>query len=247
MTDKESENEEKRPRSGILSRILEWIRVKLIGTLLRVRRKYWIIVVSLIVAMLLLIGAILILSVSAAVKNKTEDQILDLNGALTQGQFDCILVLGCRVWENGEMSDMLADRVDTGLQLYHANASDLLVMSGDSENAQIYDEVGAMRNAALAAGVREGAILTDPYGLSTYDSLIRLRDRYGMKRILIVTQEYHLYRAIYIAEKLGMEAIGVRADLRTYQKQLLRELREIPARFKDVYSALRQPAPKYAS
>ena len=68
-----------------------------------------------------------------------------------------------------------------------------------------------------------------------------------MKRILIVTQEYHLYRAIYIAEKLGMEAIGVRADLRTYQKQFLRELREIPARFKDVYSALRQPAPKYAS
>ncbi len=245
MKEKGTEQESEKKRRGLLSIFLEWFKTKFIGTLLKIRRRYLLAVIALVVAMILLFGAILMLSVSAAVKNKTAERILNTDTAIAQEDFDCVLVLGCRVWENGEMSDMLADRVTTGVTLYVGGASDLLVMSGDSENASIYDEVGTMKNAAVAAGVNESAVLTDPYGLSTYDSLIRLRDRFGMKRILIVTQEYHLYRALYIAEKLGMEAFGVSADLQTYQKQFMRDLREIPARLKDVYCALRQPAPQY--
>ena len=108
----------------------------------------------------------------------------------------------------------------------------MLLMSGDRHDG--YDEVGAMEREAQKLGVPAEKIVTDPKGFSTYDSIANLLKDYKGKRVLIVTQKYHLYRALYIAEKLGIEAVGVDADLRTYKKQLKYDLREILARVKDV-------------
>ena len=115
-------------------------------------------------------------------------------------------------------------------------------MSGDSSSSVGYDEVGAMRRGAIEQGVDPAVIDTDPYGLSTYDSIVRLAEQYGGGRVVIVTQSFHLPRALYIADKLGLEAYGVSADLRTYQTQMKSDVREIFARCKDVYYMLKRPS-----
>ena len=98
-----------------------------------------------------------------------------------------------------------------------------------------------MKAAAEAAGIPQEAILTDPLGLSTYDSIARLSALYEGKRVLIVTQSYHLYRALYVAERLGLEAYGVSADLRSYVGQIKYDVREVAARCKDVFYAEVKP------
>lgn len=184
-------------------------------------------------------------TVSAAVCHKTGERIVtEAELAALDVEFDCILVLGCLVRQDGTLSDRLADRVNTGIALYQNGFCDRILMSGDSEYAD-YDEVGAMARTAIDSGVPTECVSVDPHGLSTYESLIRLRDVFGMKRVLIVTQEYHLYRAIYVAEKLGMDAYGVSATHREYQKQIQMEMREVFARCKDVVFGLIQPEPTY--
>lgn len=189
--------------------------------------------------------SLMALTVSAAVCQKAKDRILSQSKLENlEMNFDAVMVLGCKVFDDGTPSDRLKDRLTVGISIFKTGICDKILMSGDSEYAD-YDEVGAMKREALAAGITEEEILLDPYGLSTYESLIRFRDEFGGKRLVIVTQEYHLYRALYIAEKLGIEAYGVHADLQPYQKQMQMELREILARCKDVFFSLLQPAPKW--
>ncbi len=195
-------------------------------------------------ALLCCIGLLLglALTVSTAVCDKTEKQIITVEELKNMDtEFDCILVLGCKVMPDGRMSHMLEDRVKTGIALYQSGFCKTVLMSGDSYAPNCYDEVGAMKKAAMEAGIPQEAILVDPMGLSTYESISNLSKQFAGKRILIVTQRYHLYRAVYIAEKLGMEAYGIAADLRTYSGQSKREVREIAARCKDVFFALVQP------
>lgn len=185
------------------------------------------------------------LIISAAVRDKTEDRILTVEEAeALEGELDCILVLGCRVYANGEPSPMLYDRVATGCALYGKGVCDKLLMSGDNRDIY-YNEIEAMCREAMALGVPEEAILTDRYGLSTYDSVVRLLEEYEGRRVIIVTQTYHLYRALYLAEKLGVEAYGVGADLRPYYGQTKRDLREVLARCKDVVYAHKRPPTAY--
>jgi len=189
----------------------------------------------------LLLGS-MALTISAAVCGKTRDRILDKNALLETGlDFDCILVLGCRVYSDGRLSHMLSDRVETAVELYAAGFCDRLLMSGDHKDDS-YNEVDPMKAAAEGHGVPSDAISTDPMGLSTYDSIMRFAAENPGARILIVTQSYHLYRALYLAEKAGLEAYGVSADLRTYRGQIKYDLREIAARCKDVYYAEKRPA-----
>ena len=154
--------------------------------------------------------------------------------------FDYVLVLGCRVYGNGDVSAMLYDRVKTACELYHLGVCDRLLMSGDNQS-KYYNEVDPMKQVAIKQGVPEEAIVTDPYGLSTYDSVVRLLEQFQGKRVVIVTQRYHLHRALYIAQKLGIDAYGVSADLRPYFGQFKREVREIFARCKDVVYAQKRP------
>lgn len=174
------------------------------------------------------------LAISASVKHKSVSRITT-SEALCEAEehFDVILVLGCAVRPDGTPSHMLEDRIKTSVVAYQAGLADCILMSGDRR--EDYDEVGAMQREAQAMGVPADRILLDPKGYSTYESVFNLLEEYKGKRVLIVTQEYHLYRALYIAEKLGIEAYGISADLRPYQKQVQYDLREILARLKDVF------------
>lgn len=146
---------------------------------------------------------------------------------------EVIIVLGCGVKPDGSPSDMLRDRLLTAVELYKRGSGKKLLLSGDSKNAEKYDEVGTMKRVCISLGVPDDDIITDTLGLSTFESIDRAKKIYGIENAVIVTQKYHLYRAIYIAKSRGMSAVGVSADLHTYGGQIFRNIREIPARVKD--------------
>ena len=181
---------------------------------------------------------------NSIVVGTTRDRILSSQEAAELTDVDCILVLGCLVKDNGVPSDMLSDRLRRGMELYDLGASDKLLMSGD-HGRDGYNEVGAMKRYALDAGVASEDVFMDHAGFSTYESLYRAAEVFCAKKIIIVSQEYHLYRALYIAEQLGMEAYGVHADYRGYTNQFSRDIREVLARVKDFGTSILQPEPAY--
>ena len=156
---------------------------------------------------------------------------------------DCIIVLGAGIWGN-EPSPMLADRLQQGIDLYHAGVAPKIIMSGDHGRVE-HDEVNLMKNYAMDRGVPSEDIFMDHAGFSTYESMFRARDVFLAKKVVIVTQEYHLYRAVYIADRLGLEAYGVNSDPRSYAGQLAREIREILARDKDFFKCILKPNPTH--
>lgn len=157
---------------------------------------------------------------------------------------DCILVLGAGLLPDGSPSLMLRERIDMGIQLYETGAAPKLLMSGD-HGREDYDEVNAMKDAALNAGVPSEDVFMDHAGFSTYDSLYRSKAIFGAERVVVVTQAYHLPRALYIASRLGLEAVGVPCDTRRYAGQLYRDIREILARDKDFFQCIFLPQPTY--
>ncbi|MBR6530780.1 MAG: YdcF family protein [Clostridia bacterium] len=193
---------------------------------------------------LVLLGAVAIFAVDAYVRTSTSERIITAEQAELFTEADCILILGCKVKENGKPSDMLRDRLDVGLDLYARGVAPKLLMSGDHGQKE-YDEVNVMKKYAVNAGVASEAIFMDHAGFSTYESLYRAKEIFACKKVVIVTQEYHLYRALYVAEALGLEAYGVKADLHTYGGQAMRDVREILARNKDFLSAVFKPSPTY--
>ena len=157
---------------------------------------------------------------------------------------DCIMVLGCQVKADGSLSHMLEDRLKRGVALYKAGAAPKLLMSGD-HGPVTYNEVAAMKQYAIDQGIPSEDIFMDHAGFSTYESVYRARDIFQVERIIIVTQEYHLYRALHIADSLGLESWGVASDYRTYSGQSMRDIREILARVKDFGTSLFKPKPTY--
>ena len=200
--------------------------------------------IAVVVLCVLLLGAFALLGVNAYVKGTTRDRIVTAEEASDLSDVDCILVLGCLVRSDGSPSDMLADRLYCGIALYRNGVSPKLLMSGD-HGSEEYDEVSAMKGFAIAESVPSEDIFMDHAGFNTYESLYRAREVFGAEKIVIVTQEYHLYRALYIAEQLDMEAYGVAADAHTYRNQWVRDLREILARNKDALVTLFRPKSTY--
>ena len=200
--------------------------------------------IILVIVCLALVCGIFMLSVNAHVKASVKNNIISAESAAELEDVDCIIVLGCLVKSNGEPSDMLADRLTKGIELYFLGAAPKLLMSGD-HGSKKYDEVAVMKQYAVASDVPSSDVFMDHAGFSTYDSIYRAKEIFGADKIIIVTQEYHLYRALYIAEKLGIEAYGVSADLRPYRNQMEREAREILARNKDWLFTMLKPKPKY--
>ncbi len=183
-----------------------------------------------------------VFGVNHYVKSSTEKYILDMEKA--GSGYDCVLVLGCGV--RGDMpSHMLEDRLLVGIELCKNGASEKLLMSGDHGSSE-YDEVNVMKKFAIDRGLDSEDVFMDHAGFSTYESMYRARDIFQVKKVLIVTQEYHLPRAIYDARKLGLNAYGVSSDLREYgAKQIYRDIREILARNKDFIYTIVQPEPTY--
>ena len=188
-----------------------------------------------------LVAAMAVFGINFYVKNSTKDYILTPENA--GDGYDCILVLGCGVYGNTP-SHMLEDRLLQGIELYEIGASDKMLMSGD-HGQKDYDEVNVMKDFAVERGVESENIFMDHAGFSTYESMYRAKEVFKAEKILIVTQKYHLYRAIYDARALGMEAWGVASDPRTYSGQLYRDIREILARNKDFIYGIIKPEPTY--
>ena len=163
---------------------------------------------------LALIGGVTVLGINGHVKKSTADQILSPEEAATLTDVDCILVLGCYVHDSGRPSDMLADRLRRGIELYQSGAAPKLLMSGD-HGQKDYNEVKAMKLEAMDEGIPSEDIFMDHAGYSTYESIFRARDVFAADKIIIVTQEYHLYRALHVANALSVEAYGVAADYHT--------------------------------
>ena len=139
---------------------------------------------------------------------------------------------------------MLEDRLLQGVELYYYGASGKLLMSGD-HGRENYDEVNVMKNFALERGIPSEDVFMDHAGFSTYESMYRAKEIFKAEKILIVTQEYHLYRAIYDARALGIEAYGVASDPRSYSGQIYRDVREVLARNKDFLFGIFKPEPTY--
>ena len=190
-----------------------------------------------------LTGMVAVYGLSGFVKGHTADKIVKAEKA-AELDADCILVLGCGVREDGTPSLMLRDRLDKGIALYEAGAAPKLLMSGDHGRKE-YDEVNLMKAYAMERDIPSEDIFMDHAGFSTYDSMYRARDIFCAERIIIVTQEYHLPRALYVAEKLGLEAYGVSALDANYYGQTYREFREMLARAKDFCTTIVQPQPRY--
>jgi vancomycin permeability regulator SanA len=153
---------------------------------------------------------------------------------------DCITVLGASVKSNGTPSNMLEDRLEGSVILYNLGVSNKIIMSGD-HTTESYDEVTTMKNYAMSKGVPSSNIFMDHAGLNTYDSMYRLKKIFQINKTVIVTQDYHLYRAIYIGRKLGIEVYGVASNPRDYKDQSHRDMREILARVKDFFKVIIKP------
>ncbi len=154
---------------------------------------------------------------------------------------DCILVLGCGLWDDGTPTPMLCN---VGIRLFQAGASERLLMSGDHSRVD-YDEVNTMKSLAVQEGIEPDSVFCDHAGFSTYESMYRAKNVFGVKRVIIVTQKYHLYRAIHDARALGLEAYGVSASERVYRSQWAQDIRELLARAKDLIYCIFRPEPTF--
>lgn len=182
-----------------------------------------------VIAIMLILTVVVI---SVAIVDSTDGDVVEVSDI--SETYDCVLVLGAGLQSDGSPSHMLEDRLKIAISIFNAADADVILMSGD-RSGDSYDEPAAMVKYACENGVAPDDILVDNEGFSTYESIVRARDVYGFDKIIVVTQEYHLYRALYIADKNGVEAVGVSADLRTYRGQSMRDLREILARAKDFF------------
>jgi len=199
-------------------------------------------VIIFLVIIMVVIGLI-VLRINFYVKTSTEKQIIENGDYSNLKNIDCIIVLGAGVWGESP-SPMLQDRLLESIDLYKKGVSSKIIMSGDHGREE-YDEVNVMKQYAIDNGVPSEDIFMDHAGFSSYDSIYRVKEIFGAEKIVIVTQKYHLYRALHIANSLGIEAYGVGADPRQYVGAMYREIREILARNKDYVKCLFKPEPTY--
>ncbi len=207
------------------------------------REKNMLKILIIIILILCALIGIMMLSINFYVVNKTKSKIVTEKQAKELENVDCILVLGAGIWGD-KPSPMLEDRLLQGITLYNNQTSSKIIMSGDHGKEE-YDEVNVMKDFAIEKGVKSEDIFMDHAGFSTYDSVYRAKEIFKAQKIIIVTQKYHLHRALYVAEKLGIEAYGVASNPREYRGQVVRELREVLARDKDFFKCIIKPEPTY--
>ena len=196
-----------------------------------------------VLSVILLVLVLVILGINGYIKSSTKNQIISVEESSKLEDIDCIIILGAGIWGD-KPSPMLEDRLLQGIELYNNNVSTKIIMSGDHGREE-YDEVNIMKEFAIEKGVPSENIFMDHAGFSTYESIYRAKEIFEADKIVIVTQKYHLYRALHIANSLGIEAYGVGADPRQYVGAMYREIREILARNKDFVKCLFKPEPTY--
>ena len=189
-----------------------------------------------IIVFFFLITVIINLYVILSTRNLIDNKEID-------NDFDCILVLGAGI-RNNYPSPMLEDRLLASVKLYQDGVAKKIIVSGDHQYKN-YDEVNVMKNYLIEKGIPSEDIFMDHAGLSSYDSMYRAKKIFKANKIMVVTQKYHLYRSLYIAKTLDIDAYGVSANPRKYYGQLKRDIREYAARIKDFFKCLIMPEPTY--
>jgi vancomycin permeability regulator SanA len=187
-------------------------------------------IVVVVILSLIAVSFLFVLTVNVIVLKSASDNIIAED--IMSSSVEAIVVLGAGIRADGTPSDMLADRLSVAIKLYEKGLSNCIVLSGD-RSGDDYDEVSAMFDYCIERGIPESAIVRDNSGYSTYESVYNVIYSLGYKKIIVVTQKYHLYRAVYISEKMGADVIGVASDPRAYRGQAFRSLREYAARIKD--------------
>lgn len=200
------------------------------------------ILLSLVLFVFLITGSINLYMINGLSKYIYNDSSA-LSRLSEEKDFDCILVLGCGVINN-QPSVMLEDRLNVALELYNLGIAPKILLSGD-HGKENYDEVNVMRSFMLDKGVKSEDIFMDHAGFSTYESMKRAEVIFNCKTIVVVTQEYHLYRSIYDSRELGIESYGIIADRHIFVQQPYYTFREILARVKDFFLAKINPHSAY--
>lgn len=194
-----------------------------------------------------LAGIVCVLGLNIWVTASVAGRIREVPSESTESKWDedhdCILVLGAGLRDN-EPSPMLRDRLDKAIACYRQGIAPKILMSGDHGRSG-YNEVQVMKQYAIDAGVPSSDIFMDHAGFSTYESMIRARDVFNVKAPVVITQKYHIYRALFIGEHLGIDCVGVSTDHYRYGGQAHRTFREYIARCKDVLTVLMKASPTY--
>ena len=207
-------------------------------------------IITVIIAVLI----VLVFGVSAYVAASTSGHIAgtDNGSGVDQAVIDdcididpqCILVLGCAVWEDNQPSPMLRDRLDTAIELYRQGAAPKLLLSGDNSIAE-YSEPDCMLEYVLKRGVPAEDVFLDFAGFSTYESVYRAKAIFKADRLIVVTQKYHLFRALKACDALGITAKGVASNQQKYAGRVYREAREVLARDKDLIKGILKAGPTF--
>lgn len=201
-------------------------------------KKFKIFVISVLCVGILCAGAVI--GINAYMISYVSDYLIEADD-LENYSFDCITVLGAGLWD-GEPSPMLKERLDFALEAYKTGCSTKFLMSGD-HGREDYDEVNAMKDYVVENGADKDSVFLDHAGFSTYETMYRARDVFKVEKTLIITQKYHLYRAVYNARKLGLDAYGYYREEKIYSVK--NDIREAAARVKDFFYCISQPEPTY--
>ncbi len=192
-------------------------------------------------AIIVAFGVIVLATLNIYVVNVSHSYITNSASVPTS---TAVIILGARVYADGRLSDVVRDRADTALELYHSGKVRVFLVSGDHGTTQ-YDEVNTIRKYLEAHGVPDDAIFLDHAGFDTYDSMYRAKAIFGVTSTIIATQNFHLPRAVYIARKLGLVAYGTPADRHYYRSEGYWELREILSRVKAFLDIILHAKPKF--
>ncbi len=201
-------------------------------------KKIWLAIAIFVVTIVLLTVFINIYMISS-----TKKQIISLDDISEIKDVDAIIILGCQVYDD-HPSLMLAKRLDKGEEVYNILHTKILLTGDHGEKN--YDEVNVMKDYLMSSNIDEKDIFLDHAGFNTYDSIYRAKYIFGAKKVVIVTQKYHMYRALYLANQLDLEAVGVVAnDIPQKGIMLKNEIREVLSRDKNFFKGIIKPKSKY--
>lgn len=195
------------------------------------------------VVLAVVLGAI---GVNGWVVLSAKGDIVTFDELSAEGPYDAIVVLGASVNPDGSLSSILENRMDAAVRAYFDGVAPVIIVSGDGREAN-YDEPAAMKRYAVSQGVPADAVYCDGGGYHTYDTMWRVANVYGAQRVAVITQEYHLYRAVFDARGAGMDAVGAVSDSGTYEDQLYYDARECAARIQDAWCVATGAAPDNAA
>ncbi len=178
-----------------------------------------------------LVTSVGVLIIDRMVENQGRSREITFGQLAGQARFDCVIVPGALVHPDGTPSAMLRDRLDMAVAIYQSGCTDRILVSGDHGRAD-YNEVGVMRQYLLAAGIPDECIFMDHAGFDTYDTLYRAQAVFAVRRAVFTTQDFQLYRALYISRQLGLDVQGIACAYPDWYRKPWYRFREYFARCK---------------